>query len=626
MYNPKAINWYEKGRLLEQQRNLSGAERAYRKAIKINRDFVEAYNNLGNVLLDLGRVKEAANSFRKALSFNPDNSMLLNNMGISQQELGNLEPSIKWYRKAIESDPGFAGACNNLGNVYYQSGQLDDAINAYNQAIDIAPDYADALTNLGRVLFGRGEVESSLDYYQRAVAADRYHYEAHIGLAAALKKLGRLDESVSIYDRAREIRPKHEEALFGLAGVLRDQGKFDAAIDMYRAATAINPLHEGAYMNLGNLQSDLGDIEGAIISYRRVLEIAPDAVEAFRSLAKNKLFTGVDDDVLAMENRYESKSITDSQKMHLAFGLGKAYEDIGDYEKSIELITQANHLKRGTINFSISEQKKLFERIETTFSAEFLSRHKNAGDPDRSPVFILGMPRSGTSLVEQILASHPDVFGAGELNKISDIIATVLKANPGASIVEAFDSIGSDTIASMANEYLCTIHALAPGKRRVTDKMPHNFLYIGFIKTILPNARIVHCIRDPMDNCLSIFKNFFNSTHYYSYDMVELGQYFNLYRQLMVYWKTLFPQEIYDCSYEQLVDSPEGQIRDLLEHCGLAWHDECLTFHKTRRNVVTASNAQVRRPLYKASIELWKQYESGLNPLYTAIYEQEKTA
>jgi len=586
MYNKKAVKCYEQGRVLQREGKLPDAERAYKKAIKINRDFVEAHNDLGNVLLDRGRFKEAFNSFRKALNLRPGHPMLLTNLGNALQVQGEIEQAVDWFSKAIARDPNFAGAHNNLGNALRDLGRFKEADASYRQAIAFNPNYADSHYNLGSVLF----------------------------------QLDELDEAVSYFQNAIELDPGHAEAYNGLGNALAYLGETDRAIASYRKAIKINPRHNKAHKGLGNLLSDLGEIDGAIASYRRVIEIDPGNADVYRTLSSNKKYTKYDDDIEAMESLYESKNISEVPKMHLAFGLGKAYEDLGEYEKSMQFILQATRLKRASLDYSISESENLFDNIKTTFTSSFFSAREGMGNQDRTPIFILGMPRSGTSLVEQILASHADVFGAGELNDLPVLIRKIAPADSSRQFPANITDLDSEALENLGKQYIARVRRHSPEANFICDKLPPNFLRIGLIRAILPNAKIIHCTRDPMDNCLSLFKNYFSSAIDYSYELTELGQYYNLYLDLMQHWRDAMPEFIYDLSYESLIDEQESQIRQLLDFCHLPWDDACLDFHKTRRKVRTASNAQVRRPIYKDSVKLWKRYEKQLEPLRVAIY------
>ena len=654
MYNKKAVKCYEEGRVFQQKGKLPEAERAYKKAVKISQNFIEAHNDLGNVFLARGRYKEAFNSFRKALTLRPNHPMLLTNLGNALHLQGDIEKAINWFNKAITQDPNFIGAHNNLGNALRELGRFQDAVTSYKKAIQINPGIADTYYNLASVLIQLDELEESISYFKKTIEIDPGHQGAYNGLANALAFQGEMDEAVTAYGKAIEINPRHKYAHNGLGNVLSDMGKIDKAIAAYRQAISIDPghqeaynglgnalselgesdnaiasynkaieidpLHKKAYIGLGQALSNMGEIDKAIASYRKAIEINPGHAEVYRSLTKNKKFSEYDDDIHSMESLYASGNITDAQKMHLTFALGKAYEDLGEYEKSFEFLLEATRLKRASFDYSISKDQDLFSNIKTTFSSEFFSEHKGMGNQDATPIFILGMPRSGTSLVEQILASHPDVFGAGELNDLAILTKKFVIDDSSREFPMAIVDLDSAALVEFGKEYITRMRHHSEGTKYITDKMPQNFLYIGLIRVILPNAKIINCSRDPMDTCLSLFKNYFNAAHHYSYDMTELGQYYSLYLNLMQHWRDTLPDFIYDLSYEQLIADQEIQIRLLLDYCGLSWDDACMDFHKTRRKVKTASNAQVRRPIYSDSVKLWKRYEKQLEPLRVAIY------
>ncbi len=586
MYNNKAVRWYEEGRVLHQKGKLSDAERAYKKAIKINQDFVEAHNNLGNVLLDRGRLKEASDAYGKALKLLPGHPMLQNNQGNALQLQDKNEKAIGWLNKAILQDPDYADAHNNLGNALRGLGSFGEAVASYKRAIAIDSGFADTYNNLGGLLM----------------------------------ELDDLDDAVTNFKKAIEFDPNHKDAYNGLGNALSEQGDIDKAIASYHKAIEIDPRHKDAHNGLGNALSDQGEIDKAVASYRKAIEISPENAEAYRSLSKDKNFFEYDDDIRSMESLYASKVISDEQKKHLAFGLGKAYEDLGEYEKSFEFIMEATRLNRASFDYSISKEQELFNNIKEIFSLEFFADRKATGYPDQTPIFILGMPRSGTSLVEQILASHPNIFGAGELRDLFYLTRKICTTDPSREFPNCIIGLESEVFEELGKEYIAGVRNLSKSAKNITDKMPHNFLRIGFIRAILPKAKIIHLTRDPMDNCLSIFKNYFPYYHKYSCDMAELGQYYNLYLDLMKHWRDTLPGFIYDLSYERLVAEPENLIRQLLDYCNLPWDDACLDFHKTRRIVGTASNAQVRRPIYKSSVQLWKRYEKQLKPLEAAIY------
>ena len=371
---------------------------------------------------------------------------------------------------------------------------------------------------------------------------------------------------------------------------------------------------------VGTAHQELGRRDEALASYHEAIAIRPDYAEAHRHLSHAKTFTEYDNDIKAMEETYATSGVSDEQRMHLAFGLGKAFEDLREYEKAFGYFLSGNALKRATHEFAIENVEKNFGYLKKLFTKRLYSRKQDGGVDEKSPIFVLGMPRSGTSLVEQILASHPRVHGAGELNFLSQIIASRFNFIDGASFTESIVQASADDFSKAGGEYIDRVRKRTQSAEFITDKMPENFIHIGMIKLMLPNAKIIHCRRDPLDTCLSIFKNFFSARGYnYAYDLRHLGQYYNQYRDLMAHWHSQLPGFIYDIQYEDLVADQEAQSRALLAHCGLEWDNVCLEFHKTDRAVQTLSSAQVRRPIYKVSVQSWKRYENELAPLLEVL-------
>ena len=589
MYNERAIKQYQQARTLHQKGNFSAAERAYKKALKINPDFVEAYNNLANAYLDSGRFNKAFIEYQKALKLLPDNPMLLNNIGNALLLQHKFEAALPWFNRAISQDAGYAGAHANSGDALWGMGRTVEAVAAYQRALQLNPELADTHYNLGGLL----------------------------------TELGQLDDAAKCFNQALKINPADKNAYQGLGRVKNEQGNLDEAVSAYQKAIAIDPDNEEFFEELGKTFSDHAEIEKAVSAYRKAIEINPRNAVAYRALAKHKKFIDYDDDMKAMESLCSQESLPRESSIDLAFALGKAYEDLGNYDKSMELVIKAASLKRSSFDYSISESKEQFDKIRAIFTRDFFSRHTGTGSPSQTPIFILGMPRSGTSLVEQILASHADVFGAGEINDLRMIYESITGPDDKESLrkfPDVLSGLDDQVFTDLGNQYLARIRKYSSDAKFITNKMPHNFLHIGFIRLILPNARIIHCTRDPMDNCLSIYKTHLVKGHRYSYDLSELGQYYRMYLELMDYWQDTLPGFIYDQNYEELVKSPKQEVKNLLRHCGLPWDDDCLNFHQTRRRIGTASSAQVNRPIYHSSVNLWERYEKHLQPLKTAIY------
>ena len=432
-----------------------------------------------------------------------------------------------------------------------------------------------------------------------------------------------MNAAAGSFSQALTVNPDYAVAHGNLGNTLKEQGNLDGAIASYYRALSLKPDYAEAYNSLGLIFCELGKQDDAIGCYRKAISLKPDYARAYRNLTSIEKFTAAHDDILlAMEDLYyKKKDMSDADRMDLGFALGKAFEDLKNYDKAFAFLLAANRLKRKSYEYSIEADHDLFERIKNTFSREFFASHQGSGNQDRTPVFILGMPRSGTTLVEQILASHPQVFGAGELMLLGDMINNNSARIKTQKFPEYILDLDMDALEKMGAEYIEEIRGYSKNAKYITDKMPHNFMYVGLIRIILPNAKVIHCTRSPMDNCFSIFKTKFWGTHAYAYQLDELGRYYNLYRDLMAHWEKLLPGFMYSLQYEELVSHQENRTKSLLDFCGLSWDAACMDFHKTQRRIRTASVTQARQPIYKDSVELWKCYEKQLEPLRKIIYE-----
>ena len=430
--------------------------------------------------------------------------------------------------------------------------------------------------------------------------------------------MGLPEEAAASYKDAIKARPGYVSAQVNLGNAYLEMGRSDAAIAAYEKAIEIEPGHAGAHDNLGNVYLETGKLEAAADSYRQALAAKPDFAEAHRHLANVRKHGPDDEEIAAMEARYAQGDCTAEQKMHLAFGLAKAFDDLQHYDKAFDCLLEGNRLKRDTFDFDISQTESYFDWLREAFPQGRLADCTSQGKLSDLPVFILGMPRSGTSLVEQILASHPQVFGAGELNDLNVLVEEAI-AERDLPYPGGLAQLGDPALDQIAASYLAQLAARGGDAKRVTDKNPHNFTNIGLIATLMPSARIIHVRREAMDTCCSIFANYFVRSVPYAYDLRELGAYYRLYDGLMDHWRATLPDHLYELSYEALVAEPDATIRALLDQCGLAFDPACLEFHTTERPVRTASSWQVRQPLYKDSLAKWRRYEKALAPLQAAL-------
>jgi tetratricopeptide (TPR) repeat protein len=410
--------------------------------------------------------------------------------------------------------------------------------------------------------------------------------------------------------------PAHVEARTSLGNTLHRLGRSHEALAHFQKALAGDPADPRIHASLGAAQVALGRMKEGLGAFETAIALAPSKAGYYWNLASAHRFTASDRHLAAMlELAGKLTSLDVGEQIDLHFALGKALADIGDQQRSFDHLVQGNALKRQQVEYDEANALNRLERIRTVFTAALLRERRGLGDPSDAPIFIVGMPRSGTTLIEQILASHPKVFGAGELREMGNLAARM--SGPGATTFpESVADASGDDLRRIGASYVRAVRRMSGEAERITDKMPGNFSLAGLIHLALPNARIIHACRDPRDTAFSCFSLLFSGALEFTYDLAELGRYYRAYLALMAHWRdTLQPGVMLDVQYEEVVRDLEGQARRIVAHCGLAWDDACLSFHKTERPVLTASAAQVRQPIYQSSIGRWRQHADRLQPL-----------
>ena len=531
---------------------------------------------------------------------------------------GRLEDAVAGYSRALLLRPDFADAHNNLGAALAAGGRFGEAAAHYVRALELHPDDANAHNNLGIALTALGRLTEAVAHHERAIELDPGKADAHYNLGIALTAQGRLDEADLRYRKTLRLRPDSAAAHNNLGNILAAQGKCAQAIEHYRLAIAIQPGHAEAHNNLGNVFRDLGQFGEALQHYGRAIAILPANAEAHFHRAEIKTFAPGDADLAAMETLANRGDLPAAKATYLHFAMGKALEDCGDHARSFEHLQRGNALKRSQIQYDEAEVAAYYRRIRRVFDRSLLESAEGKGDPSAVPVFVLGMPRSGSTLIEQILASHPQIHGAGELPALD----MAVDAEVGRGFPERMTTLGAGAPGRIARNYLEMLPGVPAGKVRIVDKMPDNFLSVGMIRMILPNARIIHTMRNPVDTCVSCYSKLFSVGQNFSYDLAELGRYYRGYAETMAHWREVLPAgAMLDVAYEDVVDDLEGQAKRLIEYCGLPWDDSCMRFEKNTRPVKTASSVQVRRPLFRSSLQRWRKYEAWLGPLLDALGE-----
>jgi tetratricopeptide (TPR) repeat protein len=583
---------------------------AHRRALAIQPDFPEGYASLGHAQRRLGRLEAAAASYRRAVVMKPDYAEALQHLGDTLFELRRLEPAAASYRLLLQLKPDFAEAHNNLGNGLRELGQAAGAVESFKTAIALKPAYAEAHNNLGNALLDLGEIEAAVQSYRRAAEIKPDYYKALSNLGSALRELGRLDEAAECFDRALAIEPDSLETLTNSALVQRLKGRLDLAEASLRRALAQNPVSTPVIIGLAELTADKGRFAEAEDLYRRAFALDPNSAAAWAGLADLRKMSAADADWIAQAQRLALEPRRPREDAQLHFSIGKYFDDVGEYERAFASFRRANETVK---TYRPAHDRRLlsqtFEFVRELYDRDWLDRARVQTSGDSRPIFVVGMPRSGTSLAEQILASHPSVFGGGELSfwksASLDVGAATLRDGPSATLSARF-----------AEQYLQMLGELSPGAARVVDKMPANFAHLAMIHAALPGARIIHMQRNPIDTCLSIYFHNFHIAHSYSNDLDDLAHYYEEYLGVMQHWHALLaPGAILDVPYEALVHDPETWSRRMVEFAGLPWDEACLNFHQTRRSVSTFSKWQVRQKITTASVERWRNYAPFVGPL-----------
>ena len=611
-----------RGMVLRDMNRFEDALASYDRALVLNPNLVGVHNNRGVVLSELERSDEALSSYDRALSLSPNLVATLTNRGHLLQQVDRADEALADFDKALASDPSYIDAINGRGSALQRLNRVDEAEKTLRHAIRLKPNYAEAFCNLGAVLIDLGRFVEAEAVIRRAIELKPASPAALCTIGKVLIDLDRYDEAEAVIRRTLALKPGHAQAHFILGTALIELGRSDEAEQASRRAIALKPDLAGAHLNLSVALMELGRLTEAREAAEKAIALAPSEPANFRQLGEVRTYVAGDPYLTALEalSKHEAPLGTEKQ-IDLHFALGKAYADTGRIEDELRQLLAGNKLKRSRIEYDETLILGKMERAQRVFTSEFMRASQGAAEPSSKPIFIVGMPRSGTSLVEQILASHPHVFGAGELKlferALADVGSTMNKA-PG--YPEIALHMSGEHFRELGGRYLAGIQQLAPAASHVTDKMPANFIVAGLIHLALPGATIIHTVRDPVDTCISCFSKLFTEGSFHTYDLAELGRYYRHYAALMAHWHRVLPAgRILVVNYEDVVADLEGAARRVVAHCGLPWDQRCLDFHRTERVVRTSSAAQVRKPIYASSIGRWRAYQSLLAPLIAEL-------
>ena len=564
-------------------------------------------------MLQHGQLDKVIEHARPMTHKYPNSIALYDFLGIAHMGLRNYDQSIACYQRALQLKPDFAEGYNNLGAALRAYDRIDAAITNYHKAIQLKPDYAEAHNNLGIIQQEIGKIDAAISSLKTALECNPDFPDAHFNLGSALKKKGFLAEAITHFEKGLLIKPDNSEALNNLGNTQQEHGLLDEAIANYKKSLSIHPNITETHLNLASALKIQGHLDTALVHYKKALELNPEYILAYRNYATAMTFSNEDAITTKMAALLDTTTITDNDRMHLSFALGKVKLDISQPEIAIDLLKAGNAIRKKELGYDISTDISLFEDIKTTFDTISIPPILESFTDKPTPIFILGMPRSGTTLVEQIVSSHTDVYGAGELSFMDDILNHIDWRG------KAFDNM---VLSEIRAEFYNSLSGKNASKRFITDKMPANFRWVGFIAQAFPEAKIIHVNRNPAAVCWSNFKLYFPANGMrYSFDMEDIAHYYGLYQNLMEFWHDRFPNRIYDLNYESLTENQLEESQKLLTFLGLDWQDAVMEFHKNTRNIATASNIQVRSKMYTGSSQEWEKYQNHLGPMLKILNE-----
>ena len=573
------------GMIAHQEREFEVAVERYQQFLKFNAKDAETHCNLGLVLEELDRTEDAVEHFNRSITIFADNAAVHGHLGDAYSKLQRRELAIKAYQQALAIDASDVVTLIKLGNGFLASQLWTQAIPHYEQALAIQPDNALVHKSLGSSLRYLGQRQMALKCFEQALSLRPEYIDARIELAIVLRGLGRTEEALVQLEQVIDLKPDDADAHINLALTLRNLGQAELAVERLEQFLGARPTCGAAYYHI------------SMIKPKQAL-------------------------IPAVEKLISHPNLSKGNAIYCHLALGNLFKHGKSYDQAFNHFLKANTLQRETFNYDPEENSQTVDKLIEVYCKSFFQNKHGWGSASKLPVFILGMPRSGTTLVEQILSSHALVHGAGEILALTGVAVSIVQqlghADPYPQCMSHFDEKMAQKYSA---RYLQELALYSSSAVRITDKLPGNFLRIGLIKTLFPDARIIHCQRNPLDNCISLYFHYFQN-YKHSFELTELGQYYLDYQRMMSHWQKLFPDEIFTVQYEELVMDQESVSKHLIDYLGLEWDEKCLAFYNNERVVMTPSNIQVRQPMFEESINRWKPYEKHLQPLIEMLHQE----
>jgi tetratricopeptide (TPR) repeat protein len=605
------------------QGKLEAAIAQFQAALALKPDCAEGHNNLGDTFRLLGARKQAVNHFRQALQYDPNLAAAHSNLGQLLLEKQELDEALFHCREAVRLRPDCAEAHNNLGNALRERSQLAEARACYAEALRLNPDLALAMGNMGQALQEEGQLDEAAVWYEQALRLEPNSARIHCYMASVLEEQENYEEALVRYELALRLDPEYAAAHNRLGWVRHEQGHFAEARDRYQTALRLQPDFPAARCNLGLVLQELGDFMASEQAYREVLREYPRHTSALAQLAtllRGKL-PEADREVIAQ--RLDDPQLGDANRSNLLFALAHVHDAEGNYQQTAAALRQANDLaltlrRQHNQGYDPAEHTRFIENTIAAFTPAFFERVRGFGLESDRPIFIVGLPRSGTTLTEQVLASHSQVFGAGELRLAREDFLALGEEPAETRAFEGLIRLERDKVRRLGQRHLEQLRALDGTASRVVDKMPDNYLHLGLLATLFPRAKFIHCRRDLRDVAVSCWMTNFRHIRWAN-DPEHIAARFRDYQRLMEHWRTALPVPLLEVQYEEMVVDLPGVSRRLVDWCGLDWEPACLAFHEGQRPIRTASVTQVRQPIYTRSVARWKNYQSSLDELFAAV-------
>jgi len=599
-----------------------------------------------------GKLPKAEKIYRNILATSPKHPIALHYLGLVALQVGKLDFAIDLIKEAIEEAPQYIEAHGNLGNAYQAKGQINEAIESFQKALDLDDNIAIYWANKANARTQLNQYEAAILDYQKALKLNPELAEVHRNLAMLHLHSYKIKEAIKSINSAYKLQPTSLNILVTKGNIHKELYQFEDALHCFKTAASLDPSSINLICNLASMYSEMQKGKDALDQYDKVLLIAPQNEDALfgKALVYQQLGDGInsetqirkliafqpfnvsalsflanlrthsekDTHITKMLDLISGDKISQKDRIELSFALGKVFSDLNEYENSFNQFNEGNRLKRRSFKYSSQTDIDMFEKIKNQFPIELITKFKKAFHSDAKTIFIIGMPRSGTTLVEQILNSHSNIQALGELSLLKQCINQIFYAEN--NTIDNYENISSDLLEKAGKLYIEKIEKIATASKILINKLPMNFLYVGLIKLILPNAIIIHCKRQPLDTCLSIYKNNFSKIgHKYAYEQKELGIYYNLYLDLIQHWEKAFESPFVEIIYEDLILEQEITSKKLVKACGLNWESACLEFFKQQRQINTLSVSQVRQPIYSQSVGKWKYYSPHLTDLKTLL-------